>query len=938
MTPLVDMAWTQLWQVTLVAAAVGLIARLACRMRPHLAHLLWILVLVKCLTPPLCHSPTGVFSWAISDFSWPDREPVQDEIVLTAVRQDVNAADDHPLVQPVRTPSLDVSPQPEAAVPEVRPDMRASVVLAMIWLTGAALYALITLVAAVRLLRRVRHDQTADECLILMTDNLARRLGIGRAVQLRVVCQPLGPVTFGWRRPTIILPQALVSSSPPDALELLVAHELIHVRRGDTWIGLLQLIAGGLWWFHPLIWWANRQIAYERERSCDEEVVAGLACQPTSYARSLMSVLELKQQLRPLAALPGVRAFEINKQRLEHIMLNHDRFQPRMPRRYWLLLIAGALLIVPGAKAPAELNADPDAPLRVTRLVSPDRKQIAYGQTAVAANGQQQVRIIVGNIDGGNRRALPIDAEAIDEVQWYGSDRIAYVTSHGQDGYSLMDLDGKPAGRLTMPAGCDSSFHQCLSPDGRWIAYCGGYAEVPADVVMEEARRAYLKAHPEIKQQYGLFAVNLKEQTVKHLVEETMGNLPAWSADSKYLAGGIGAYVSSYPLVIVNVETGEVQKPDVKGVGVAWSPTGSHLAMTTDVVGGGSWLGGIPMDGALGVWERAAGRRTVVSVPGSNVSNKEPYSWVYSGSHSPVWSADGKWLAYRHSESATRDGRQERREEVWIVRSDGGDGRKVLNHAVSELAWSPDGKMLLWVSEGRFGRTDLELDATALGPTPAAPAGAFCIEGRVTDQRGQPLPGVAIHVSRGMGTLFSTAPVISDADGRYRVHFGPGMLSQGANMQCAIASARKPGWYEKNLCRDGNLAMANYKPKGFDEQDWKVAGIVYPGNPYRVDFTMLPATGAEVQLVDRAGKPLAQFELSLTGDRLYPGSSVLWSGKTDENGRATIDSVPLEKFWFSVGSRRAGYKTDKIAFEATSPLRLRLVYDDLAGTLTLQRQ
>ncbi len=61
---IVQLAWTQLWQVTLVAMIVAIVVRLACRRRPHLAYVLWLVVLVKCLTPPLWSSPTSLFSWA----------------------------------------------------------------------------------------------------------------------------------------------------------------------------------------------------------------------------------------------------------------------------------------------------------------------------------------------------------------------------------------------------------------------------------------------------------------------------------------------------------------------------------------------------------------------------------------------------------------------------------------------------------------------------------------------------------------------------------------------------------------------------------------------------------------------------------------------------------------------------------------------------------
>ncbi len=67
-----------------------------------------------------------------------------------------------------------------------------------------------------------------------------------------------------------------------------MAHELTHVRRRDGFVGLLQVISQAIWWFHPLVWFANRKLSYERERCCDEEVIAELAYEPRRYGRSLL--------------------------------------------------------------------------------------------------------------------------------------------------------------------------------------------------------------------------------------------------------------------------------------------------------------------------------------------------------------------------------------------------------------------------------------------------------------------------------------------------------------------------------------------------------------------------------------------------------------------------------------------------------------------------
>ncbi len=174
-----------------------------------------------------------------------------------------------------------------------------------------------------------------------------------------LVNEPLGPMTFGWIRPAVIVPQQLIAGRPPAAIEPLFAHELVHVRRGDALVGLLQLAAQCVWWFHPLVWWANREISRERERCCDEEVVAGLACPPSIYARSLVNVLELKRQLRWLGPLPGLRPFEVTKQRLERLMTHSADFRARMPRAYWLLLLAGVLVFVPGGRLARSTDEPP---------------------------------------------------------------------------------------------------------------------------------------------------------------------------------------------------------------------------------------------------------------------------------------------------------------------------------------------------------------------------------------------------------------------------------------------------------------------------------------------------------------------------------------------------------------------------------------------------
>jgi beta-lactamase regulating signal transducer with metallopeptidase domain/predicted esterase len=363
MTPLSQLAWTQFWQVTAVAAGAGVIVTICCRQRPHLAHTLWLVVLVKCVTPPHWSSPTSVFSWATRDSTaaMPSVSAPVDATIGQTPMPEPPPATHHGISGSGEVPSstsfrdagtaLSDASSELPAKPNARfTDVQFALMLGVSWLIGAAAYAVYALLATIRCWRTMRASRIpTDGRLTGLAVDLSGRLGIRRAIRVWVTRELLGPLTFGWVRPTIVLPEALAAHRSTDEMEPLLAHELVHVRRGDALVGLIQTVVQCLWWFHPLIWWVNRRIVFERERCCDEEVVAGLAFEPARYARGLLSVLELKRQLRWPAASPGARPFEITQQRLEHIMLRGGRFRAKTPHGYWLTLIVLALLLVPGA-------------------------------------------------------------------------------------------------------------------------------------------------------------------------------------------------------------------------------------------------------------------------------------------------------------------------------------------------------------------------------------------------------------------------------------------------------------------------------------------------------------------------------------------------------------------------------------------------------------
>ncbi|GAB5403299.1 MAG: hypothetical protein Aurels2KO_15300 [Aureliella sp.] len=181
-----------------------------------------------------------------------------------------------------------------------------------------------------------------------LTDRLARRLSVRRSVRVRVVDGPIGPAVVGILHPTLLLPRCIVSSQSRNCLQTLIAHELVHVRRGDLGWSACQTAATLFWWFHPCVWLASRQLTIETERSCDEETITSLGVRPADYARTLLDVLEKKSEIVAAPLVPGVRPIDITLKRMERIMRIGHGSHRRTPRWIIPVLIVGAALALPG--------------------------------------------------------------------------------------------------------------------------------------------------------------------------------------------------------------------------------------------------------------------------------------------------------------------------------------------------------------------------------------------------------------------------------------------------------------------------------------------------------------------------------------------------------------------------------------------------------------
>ena len=144
-----------------------------------------------------------------------------------------------------------------------------------IWLVGASAFS-VRLLGGWAMAARLRWKSTRPAPIewLWAMDRLRARLGLARAVGLRVSAMVQSPVVIGAWRPLVLVPVGMLTGVPAAQVEALLVHELAHIRRHDYLVNLLQSLAEALLFYQPAVWWVSNEIRKERECCCDDAAVA----------------------------------------------------------------------------------------------------------------------------------------------------------------------------------------------------------------------------------------------------------------------------------------------------------------------------------------------------------------------------------------------------------------------------------------------------------------------------------------------------------------------------------------------------------------------------------------------------------------------------------------------------------------------------------------
>lgn len=308
-----------LWQSTLVAAALALLAIAYRGNGAAVSFRFWLAASIKFLVP---------FSWLVGLGGW-----FRPGTVVSSAPRGWSVAAEQ-LFAPSGLSSVASTPATVSDLPRL---------LVAVWVCGV----IAVLCSWWREWRRIR--------MVLGRSSPLRIDSVQLPLHLSIVASPvaLEPGVVGLFRPVLMLPAGITERLRPCELDAIIAHELCHLRRRDNLAAALHMIVEALFWFHPIVWWLEKRLVDARELACDEEVLQ-TGREPEVYASAILNVCRHYMESR-LVCTAGVTGSDLIR-RVEQIMRN----QPPPP------LTAGKKLVIAAITATAVA-----APIGVGFLIAP---------------------------------------------------------------------------------------------------------------------------------------------------------------------------------------------------------------------------------------------------------------------------------------------------------------------------------------------------------------------------------------------------------------------------------------------------------------------------------------------------------------------------------------------------------------------------------------
>jgi beta-lactamase regulating signal transducer with metallopeptidase domain len=290
--------------------------------------------------------------------------------------------------------------------------------LEWLWVLGALASAVVIAFGFARLRRIAAGAREVDAPDWTTTcDQLRHAYGLSSGIRLLQSDHPSLLVTWGWRRPTIVLPAAAQSWSG-ERISVVLAHECSHVARGDWVVQMAAEALRALCWFNPLMWLVSRRLRNESERACDDAVLMrGIPA--ATYAGHLLDLTRRLHPVRPtqLPALAMARRSGLEGRIVA--MLNASLNRAPASGRARLIASAGLVALT---LLVATLHAQPSLYTLEGTVRDPSDRVLP------------EATLVLTNAD--SRAKYEVHANALGHYEFVGLPPASYTLSVSQIGFS----------------------------------------------------------------------------------------------------------------------------------------------------------------------------------------------------------------------------------------------------------------------------------------------------------------------------------------------------------------------------------------------------------------------------------------------------------------------------------------------------------------------
>jgi TonB family protein len=333
------------WQSLLLVGLIFIAARIAPTRSATARHSLWLLAMLVIAVLPIANALTTSMQLA---------PPVV-----------------APIAEIAQLPTLAVQAIP--AVPETTTVSTRDVLIPVVF----ALWVVGVVVSGLRSIRtRLRWRRIVASASRIEHTDLSIPVGYSTAIDV--------PVLVGVFRPMILLPADIEQWTNAEERRAALSHELAHLERRDHWLSVGQAILGAIFFFHPGVRYALRQLIVERELACDERVLAAGASR-SSYAEIILKVAERTIPGRQSDCPAMHTSGEILERRIDMILTHQPskvnrRKLPALARA--AMIFGFATLLLPQAGVTAELPLAPSE-IRLAGL-QPFFEEMSEGMSLMA--------------------------------------------------------------------------------------------------------------------------------------------------------------------------------------------------------------------------------------------------------------------------------------------------------------------------------------------------------------------------------------------------------------------------------------------------------------------------------------------------------------------------------------------------------------------------